>query len=304
MGEEHHDEHQKLTPPKLTPNKKFGMGHIPPKAWPTGHTFSVRHLFGASNATYPSSEMRMLDFVDRIRNQQRSSACVGFANARVIHVRAQALLADHPDKWVPEYPSELGIYDMAREEDLYGPEGVLFDMGSDPALAIQALEKRGVPRESSLPFPECDATGNPIDPRAFATRMPFDVLEEAADYKVTGVGLLDGDDPNQVANDSKVLLSSFQPFAIAIQVDEAFENYDGTKVLGPPQGHIYGGHDICILAYEGDYAWGINQWGINWGYRGLFKMSWQGVAAATSRYFPQALPIWPTGAPKAGKVVA
>jgi hypothetical protein len=87
-------------------------------------------------------------------------------------------------------------------------------------------------------------------------------------------------------------LAAGYPVTLAIDVDDAFNSYTN-GLVEPPQGHIYGGHDLVLYGYEGDIFWGVNSWGLSWGMGGLFKMSARAVAKAYDKFVVQVVPLWP-----------
>lgn len=282
MPDQHEAEHAKWKP-------RRGTGHKP-ATWPEG-TKSTKHLLGA-RAGLPTSAMGLRAFIDWIRDQGMTETCVGQATARAIHLRACQQLQDHaelPNDRMPAFPSALAIYQLAVQaegEEHFG------DNGADPAKAMDALAVKGIPREDTYPFPELDELGNPKDKEAVTRNVPLDVLESASDYKLGDYFLIDSD-PEHSPDDVRHALAQGFPVTIAVDVDRAFNDYDGRGVLGPPTGKTYGGHDIILFGYEGDWFWGINSWGAGWGDHGLFRISAAAVAAASDKFVIEVVPIWP-----------
>lgn len=269
-----------------------GTGHKP-ASWPEG-TKSVKHLLGA-RAGLPSSAMELRAFIDWIRDQGATESCVGQAGARAAHLRACKQLQDHqalPSNELPAFPSALAFYQLAVQAEGSEKFG---DFGADPAKLMQALATKGIARESAYPFPTLDEFGNPKDKEAVTRNVPLDVLEQACDYKLAdekAYYLIDSD-PEHSPDDVRQALAQGFPVTIAVQVDKAFNDYDGKSVLGPPQGDTRGGHDVVLIGYEGDWFWGVNSWGSGWGDGGLFRISAAAVAAATDKFVFEVVPIWP-----------
>ena len=128
-----------------TTPRGFALGHRPGPL-PEG-TLSTRHLFGARRFGL-AGNVDLSAYVNRIRNQTTLQACVGMTFARIVHVQGQRQKFGAPNPGAIAYPSELGIYALAREEELVQADDQLQDGGSVPGLALQALRQNvGVPLE-------------------------------------------------------------------------------------------------------------------------------------------------------------
>jgi hypothetical protein len=238
----------------VTPNRSFGMGH---KSRPMpASVLSTRHLFGAARANLAASA-DLSAYVDRIRDQGQTSRCVGMSLARVCHVDAQFQKFGAPNPPQVPYPSDLGIYDLAREEE---DEGALVDEGSSPGLALQALDKDiGVPLERDWP----------ADDSKINQPLPVDVLARAIAMKVTAAYTIDSAG-SQRSDDCASALIAGRAISIAIQVGDNYEmcNSD-TPVLAQNRGDkIYGGHDITLVGFRtvnGRRQWrNPGSWGTGW----------------------------------------
>jgi hypothetical protein len=219
----------------VTPKKGFHMGHVP-RAWKPG-TALLRALLGARRPGMPGSAS-WSDYVDFIRDQKQTERCVGAAHARTLHIRAQIQKFAAPNPSAVPYPSERGIYSLAREEVREGDEA-LVDEGSSPSAADEALSKDiGVPLERD--FPEDDANINEV--------VPADVLANALAIKMTGYHLIDSSGSARVDDVCQTLVS-YGPFNCAIPVGPEYEGCDSdTPVM--PASTVYGGHDIVITEFK------------------------------------------------------
>jgi hypothetical protein len=223
--------------PILTPVLKRGMGHRPgpmPAA-----VQSTRQLFGAVRpGAAVSGQADLSGFVFSIRDQAQTSRCVGAANARIINIGAQQMQYKAPNATVP-YPSERGLYSLAREEE--SPPGVaLVDQGSIPAMLVQAVSKDiGIPLEKD--FPEDDAQIN--------QRVPPDVLAKALSCKVSAVHTIDSAAEQRVADCCQALLEGFA-FSMAIAVGANYEGCNSDAPVVAETGSIYGGHDVAIVGFR------------------------------------------------------
>ena len=255
--------------PRRTP-RGFAMGHkqidLPAIILP------ARHLFGAARPRLAqSADLR--GYVDAIRNQLNTEKCVGMSLARVIHVQAQVQKFGAPNPGAIPYPSEMGIYDLAREEE---GTGALIDQGSSPGMAIQALsEDIGVPLERD--WPADDAKIN--DP------LPVDVLTRALAMKVTSAYAILSES-TQRADDCVQALSANHAISLAISVGDSYENVsDETSVVAvPANGKVYGGHDITLVGFRivnGRRQFlNAGSWGTGWGFGGYCWLD-ESVVTAT-----------------------
>jgi papain like protease len=220
----------------VTPNRGFGMGH---KVAPMpAHVLPARHLFGATRAQLALA-WDLSAYVDKIRDQHQTSKCVGMSLARTCHVDAQFQKFGAPNPGQMPYPSEMGIYDLAREEE---DQGALVDEGSSPGLALQALNRDiGVPLERD--WPADDSKIN--DP------LPVDALARALAMKVTAAYTIDSAG-QQRSDDCAAALIANRAISMAIQVGDNYESCNSDKpVLAQNQGDkIYGGHDITLVGYR------------------------------------------------------
>lgn len=225
----------RIVVPVLTPTLKRGMGHRP-GPMPSG-VESTKRLFGAVRPGV-TGEADLSAYVFSIRDQAQTQRCVGAANARIINVTAQRIQYGAPNPSVL-YPSERGLYSLAREEE-GGPGVPLVDQGSVPGFLVQAVSKDvGVPLERD--FPEDDSQIN--------QKVPPDVLAKALSCKVTAVHTIDSAGDQRVADACQTLLEGF-PFSMAIPVGDGYENADSDVPVTAPTGKIYGGHDVAILGFK------------------------------------------------------
>jgi hypothetical protein len=240
-----------------TPNGFF-MGHIP-RPWKPG-TPTLRTLLGARRFGMAGSA-DWSAYVDQIRNQMSTERCVGAAHARTIHIRAQFQKFGAANPSGVPYPSERGIYSLAREEVRESPDEALVDQGSSPSAADEALSKDiGVPLERD--FPEDDSQINQV--------VPVDVLANALSIKMTGYYLIDSDGSQRV-DDACQALISYSPFNCAIPVGPEYEGCNSEAPVMPATS-VYGGHDIAIVGFRivGGKRQFLNpgSWGGGWGFGG------------------------------------
>ena len=225
-------------------------------AWP-----KAKALFGALHTTLPNA-VSMEEFAE-IKDQGGTSACVGFATAQAIFVRCKQMGTPI------EFPSPGGIYTIARAVARTSPDQPLIDKGCMPADAMIGLSTWGAPSESAWPFGDVLTINN--EPN-------FDELQSASQFVMTGHFPIDTFGPSLV-NDVCQALAAGYPVEAGFQIDQAFEDYDGSGVLSAPDPKtLKGGHMLCVVGYrttstghrEFRFAnsWGKTTWGdhgFGWG---------------------------------------
>jgi hypothetical protein len=101
------------------------------------------------------------------------------------------------------------------------------------------------------------------------------LVESASELILTGAFRIDSTGSSRIAAMKTALANGF-PIAIAIQVDAAFENWDGRDPIGAPDpNNILGGHYIYVTSYDtlssGKLVFGgPNSWTVDWGDGGFW----------------------------------
>lgn len=223
---------------------KFGKGHL--RDTPDERDYTAQHLFGTGPA---ADEVDLRPRLLRgLLNQLQTNACVAFAFALAIFLRAHILGI------VIDFPSVLAIYAQARPEPLT-------DDGCYPRDAAKKLKSWGTCSEKRWPF----------DEKKVNEPLPLDVLE--ADVQVSGYYRLTGSG-QELASQIRQALSAGYPVPFGQEVDDEFENYSG-GVIGAWVGPSLGGHMSCLVGYrkaaDGTYEYlGANSWGEDFGVDGGF----------------------------------
>jgi hypothetical protein len=235
------------------------MGHIP-GPFPEG-TLSTKHLFGARRVGL-SGNVDLSDYVDMIRDQGQTSRCVGAANARTLHVAAQRQKFGGPNPTQMPYPSERGLYSLARAEESVTGDEELIDEGSVPGLLVTAVQRDiGVPLERD--FPEDDANIN--------ERVPAEVIAAALSIKVKAIHLIDSDGLNRVDDAVQTLLEGFA-FTMAIPVGPEYEGCNSETPVEACGAQVFGGHDVAILGVKTvngrRFFKNAGSWGTRFGFNG------------------------------------
>jgi hypothetical protein len=249
-------EHEGLV---VTPRGR-GMGHLdgplPAAVRSFKHHFGAIRPGGGAGADWSA-------FVAAIRDQKTIGCCVGMAQARNIHIAAQKQEFGAPNPGAVPYASEIGIYDLAREEELISASDQLVDEGSVPGLALQALQGDvGVPLDRDWPF----------DVSKVNVKLPAEVLANALSYKVADCYEIDTD-PGPARADALVqVLDAGHVSSMAFPVGDEYENCSSDAPVMPAAGTIYGGHDVSLVGYR--IVGGRRQfkspgsWGVGFGFGG------------------------------------
>lgn len=201
--------------------------------------------------------------------QGSASSCVAQALTRVIHIRSLMT-----DKAAP-ISSPLYTYLVGRRQEYAGanPASIppLDDSGMFPRLAMQATRAMGIVRWDDAPY---DATKvlDDLDPA---------LCLSAYDQRGMEYYRIDGNRSDQVRD---AMLRGF-PCLFGMQVDKAFEDWDGSAPIASINGNeLLGGHMLAPIEVlpNGDIL--FDNWWDSWGIddglgilsKGLFESDWVG----------------------------
>jgi hypothetical protein len=240
---------------------KHGLGYQPD---PAGHCVTAaRHLLGVPAITPPSATLHAAALAGPgIMDQSITEACVAFATIGAIETRMAARHAPIPHR------SPLCVYDLARAIDRVpnadGTLPPLLDLGSMPNQAMRALSEWGV----------CAYDARPTDSGAVNAEPSLEELSAAAAFELAGYYRIDAFGSARVGAVRQAIAQGY-PVCFAVNVDAAFEAYDGSGVLGPPDfRELRGGHYLYAVGYRTDVALRTvfefaNSWGTAWGRSGF-----------------------------------
>jgi intein/homing endonuclease len=183
--------------------------------------------------------------------------------------------------------SPVWVYDVARcIERARVNVGVpneslpaLADNGSEPSDAWAGIERWGIAAYADRPTSNETANDEP----------KLGLVESASALILTGAFRIDSTGAARVTA-MKTALANGYPIAIAVQVDAAFENWDGVNPLGAPDPNsILGGHYIYVSGYEtlsnGSTVFsGPNSWTSAWGQGGFWAGDESFIAGADDIY--------------------
>jgi hypothetical protein len=229
---------------------------------------SVRHLLGGAMRLPASFSLEQ--YVQSVFDQGQTSSCVGWALAQAIFLRCLVMGVRIA------FPSPECIYVVARAmerqlQNLTPAQAPLADEGSEPALAWLGLAQWGAASSDAWPFDAATINNEP----------DLELLEIASAFKVTGYYKLSSTGA-QRSIDVQQAISSGYPVSIGVDVDQAFESYNGGKTNGvpnyvtqPDKKALLGGHELHLVGFQnfpnGKTLYrGVNQWTTGWGDSGLF----------------------------------
>jgi hypothetical protein len=155
----------------------------------------------------------------------------------------------------------------------------LEDQGSMPSDAWAGVEKWGLAAYEDRPT--SDDTAN-REPR-------LGMVESASEVILTGAYRIDDVGSARILAIKTALANGF-PVALAIQVDMAFEEWDGKNPLGAPDpSQILGGHYVYLTSYDtlstGKTVFGgPNSWTTSWGDAGFLLGDEAFILGATDIY--------------------
>lgn len=260
---------------------RYGYGHIPDTDLDRQEDMRHRHVAGLLGPNLSQAIPREVDLRWRTRpmDQGITSSCVGHAFVAAIE---NTLRCRGP------YLTNLSpkaVYDYARLWD--SKSGLLFDIGCTPRSAMIGIREYGITTEERWPiYKRADGSTN-ID-----ELPPFDVFHASSDALVTGH--YRSDDGNIVGALKLALAQQFFP-VFGMDVDEAFESYDGSDVYGGPSGNLLGKHMMCLCGYGDGHFLVQNSWGPLWGDGGFARIR-QDVFATNAVFDRLVLTAVPTTA--------
>lgn len=243
-----------------------GMGFIPD---PRGKEYTSAHrLLGALAKTPAVGGLR--EFAGPIRDQDFSSACVGFGMARGITDTLAALGTP-----LDGHASELSIYTPARCVDrVVNPDGTfprLLDQGSSPYQAIASIGTWGVALEKDWPF---DIGTLLQDPSLINEEPDLPRLVEMSKCRLEGAYRIDHEAPDFVARVRQALAGK-HAVGFAMEVDRKYMDNMG-EMVGPQVGPSLGGHWQVAEHYEtsqsGETIVDVaGSWGVSFGQDGWVR---------------------------------
>ncbi len=208
--------------------------------------------------------VELVNYVDHVRDQKRTSSCVGFAVARAVNMRARIQGIG------TKYGSATYAYAGGRALANGYPRR-LRDDGSRPRDVMKFVKEFGFAAEENWPF----------DPQRINDQPDWKALEsgqrqlEQLDHGLLAYYWIEGDGEKKLEGFKKALAAGF-PVAFAIDVDEDFESWNDDKPIPdlPEDAPILGSHYIVAVGYTPeDNILAVNSWGSAWGDFGFCEIS-------------------------------
>lgn len=215
-------------------------------------------VFSSSIIELPK-KFNYLDFVGEIENQLNTGSCVANATSSSLELLSlrNGIISDY---------SRLFLYYNLREsyDNLKGK-----DNGSYLRDGFKVINKLGIPDEKYWEFNVSNLNTEPSK----------EAYSKALQNKVTSYERI-LNDKNCLHNLKTAIFNGF-PTIIALTIDKSFYNmkktletqdYIGTN----EQQNIVGLHAMSIVGYDDELKCFFveNSWGISWGCKGIFKLSY------------------------------
>lgn len=228
---------------------RFAKGYRPNTGvHPSGHALLAAHRM---RALPPLAQPDLRPFDGSVLDQGAAGSCVGAAGAGqlALFLRANMLTPD----WLPS--SIKWNYAIGRLQQYAGlnpdalPPDALDDVGTEPALFLQAVRNLGFVLQADWPYPT-DATTLNSQAKMLAIvgeKPPADVVLKA--YPQTGLeyAVYDGPTSGRMAWIIDCLKHRL-PVTFGHEVDDAYENNLGDIVRSIDVANTLGGHDELIVA--------------------------------------------------------
>lgn len=288
-----------------------GLGYLPDPPKGPGEAPDYRLLLSTAGPAPRSSYNR--DLIVSVLNQGGLGACT--ANATMQAIRASHVLqckaAGSPGAGPPPLGSRLWLYYLSRAKS----GDTQHDAGTFLRFAFQALNEYGFCPEDVWPY--ADASDPTLGdrwrtpPSKAAMRAAFD--QRAAAFVDPNVGgatsggagaegfsyyriYETGDDRIEVV---KRALAKRKLVVFGTDVSREFVNGDfGTQPVDPTIGTLAGGHALCAVQHEdgltqvNDTIDVVNSWGEDWGEKGYFKTTRDGVRKWRDVWIVRAAPYY------------
>lgn len=207
--------------------------------------------------------------------------CVGHASDGAIETRLTIMGTPISHR------SPVWIYDVARcierARMCYNTPNDrlpdLEDQGSMPSDAWTGIEKWGL----------CAYEDRPTSDETANKEPKLGMVESASEVILTGAYRIDDVGAARILAIKTALANGF-PVALAVQVDVAFENFDGKTPLGAPDPrYVLGGHYVYLTEYDtlsnGKTIFsGPNSWSAQWGDEGFWIGNEQFIDGASDIY--------------------
>ena len=229
-----------------------GLGVVELDRWDNrNNAHDAAQLFGSTSIP-DSASLSQFVFVppeQKFADQGPTQACVGWAIAQLIHVRACVMGLR------PICTSPMAIYLQARAKR-YGWNAVT-DSGCNPHDALASLREVGIVPYSA--WPHC--------PDRINITPPPDAYRKGADKKWLAYSWVLSSGTRRVLDVAR-LIAEGRPVGIALRIDDLLESWVPSKPPWKRTKPAIGGHMMAIVGFhrgnDGRYVFNVaNSWGPN-----------------------------------------
>ncbi len=243
MMEQSYSRWQKLM--ERAKRENWGMLPSPPdeRDWPLSRI--------AVPVALPRS-VRLDSLIYRIKDQGQCGTCVGKAVSSATETGYK-----QKKKLPKEGLSSLFIYARAKQED-----GIPDVQGTYPRVALKIAQKEGTVPESIFPYVLLRDCNKPP--------IPSESIQAHAEYKIKAYARL------WTLEEIKQALASGKIVVGGILVTNSFVDWNGQNTISVPEGIILGAHAVVFCGYDDERKAirGVNSWGLQWGDKGFFWLSY------------------------------
>jgi hypothetical protein len=237
----------------MSETSEHGLGFVPDDP-------EIIDWDASSAMEQPSNNIRpIIDYealLDRVRDQQRTNACVSFATCNSAYLRSRYRGKN------PVYPSLMFGYSLGRASALPDQVTPLADSGSQPSRIFQAYRQWGF----------CDETTWPWDVSQINQRPRWSMLTDGSNHLLAGYKWITSTGENRVLDVAAALTVGYFP-TLKIAADEAVTN-PGSLIDGPIV-NSRGDHYVVLVGYDASEKRFrlLNSWGAGWGDGGFAWIS-------------------------------
>lgn len=227
--------------------------------------FEAAYIYArlAGTEKLPSSAS-LLKYAPTRGNQGEQGSCVGWASAysaySIIYSAANGT-SPNSYRFSPAY-----VFNQITANS-YCDGSYIFD-------ALDLMKSQGILTLDDFPYSESDCSVQPTSAQR----------KKASQYKILGYNRLTNFADEVDLEAVKQNVANGSPVVIGMPIGGSFIDFYGTKLWEPTQDdyagiYSFGGHAMCVIGYDDNYAGGavqiMNSWGVNWGDNGVFWMPYK-----------------------------